>query len=374
MYFLTEKIKKLLVVTALCGSFYVSPAQAAYEKNYIGEMDTYTAVYEDTLVHLARKHGLGFVELRAANPMLDPWIPGADAKVILPKKNLLPDVPREGIVINLAEMRVYAYLNGDNAPYTYPIGIGREGLDTPMGKTKVTRKKDGPVWHPTKRMRDEDPELPAAVPPGPDNPLGTHAVYLGWPTYLIHGTTRPYGIGRRVSSGCMRMYPEDIIKFFDQVPVGTAVNVIHQPLKLAWIDNELYLEAHPNMEQAIRMEETGTTSNFKITDEEMAYIRNIAGEHQDLLNWPRIRDTVRDRAGYPVRIARYFDEDLAAAEDENDVSKEEAHDAEASESVIPIRKPENAEMKRQAEEGATNTSSSVQEHGDAKVIIVKAQP
>ncbi len=285
-----------------------SPAFAEYQKNYVGDMEVYTALYEDTLVHLARKNGLGFVEIRAANPMLDPWIPGAGAEVILPKRHLLPDAPREGLIINLPEMRIYGFLNGNDAPVTYPLGIGREGLDTPIGKTRIVRKKEKPTWRPTKRMRDEDPKLPAVVPPGPDNPLGSHALYLGWPTYAIHGTTRPYGIGRRVSSGCIRLYPENIIKLFEQVPIGTKVNVINQPIKVAWIGNELYLEAHPEMDQTMSMEENGEVSHQKLSDEYIAIINDKAGMYRDRLNWPRIRMAVAERKGYPVRIAKYFDE------------------------------------------------------------------
>lgn len=315
------------------GLFGATVSYAGYEKNYVGETETYTAVYEDTLVHLARKHNLGFVEVRAANPMLDPWIPGEGAEVVLPKRHLLPDAKREGLVINLPEMRVYAYVNGDEAPYTYPLGIGREGLDTPTGKTSITRKKEGPTWRPTQRMRDEDPELPASVPPGPDNPLGTHALYLGWPTYAIHGTNRPYGIGRRVSSGCIRMYPEHIKLFFEQISVGVKVNVIDQPIKVAWIGNELYLEAHPDMEQAIKMEESGAVEHQKMSNDDMALIVDKAGQYGDLLNWPRIRTVVRERKGYPVRIARYFDE--------SDVEQvEEVKQDSESIEVVPQPKPE----------------------------------
>jgi len=306
-------IKALKFGSVLAGSMAVFAgmsafeARAGYEKNYIGEMQNYSAVYEDTLVHLAREHDLGFVEIRAANPTLDPWIPGEGVNVILPKRHLLPDAAREGIVINLPEMRIYAYLNGDEAPYTYPIGVGREGLDTPTGKTSIVRKKEGPIWYPTQRMREADPELPAAVAPGPENPLGTHALYLGWPTYAMHGTNRPFGIGRRVSSGCIRLYPEDIAKFFGQVPVDTAVNVINQPIKVVWIGSELYLEAHPDLEQAIKMEEMGVVEQQKFTDEDMAFIIEKAGEHAERLNWPKIRNALRERKGFPVRIARYFD-------------------------------------------------------------------
>ena len=277
---------------------------AIYDKNYIGETVEYSAVFEDTFIHLARKNGLGFVEMRAANPKIDPWIPGEGTKLIIPSRHLLPDVKREGIVINLPEMRVYAFVNGDKAPSTYPIGIGREGLSTPTGKTEIVRKKDGPTWRPTPRMRKEDPELPESVPPGPDNPLGTHALYLGWPAYLIHGTNRPYGIGRRVSSGCIRLYPENIKMLFKEIEVGTEVNVINQPVKVAWIENELYLEVHPDLEQAILMEETGQVKHRDISDEDMKRITSAAGEFQDRLRWPTIRAAFRERKGYPLLIAR----------------------------------------------------------------------
>ncbi len=309
---------------------------ADYDKNYIGEMEMYKAEYEDTLIHLARDHGLGFVELRAANPKLDPWIPGDGAEVILPKRHLLPNAPRKGIVINLPEMRVYAYLNGDNAPYTYPLGIGREGLATPIGETSIVRKKDGPTWRPTPRMRREDPELPASVPPGPENPLGTHALYFGWPQYAMHGTNKPYGIGRRVSSGCIRMYPEDVKVFFEQVPVGTKVNVINQPIKVSWIDNELYLEAHPDMAQAIKMEEYGAVEQYEFSDDDMERIIDVAGKYYELLNWPRIRMALRERSGYPVRIARYFDEDVVqvGGDSERDV------EIEIEQTPMPKNKPD----------------------------------
>lgn len=284
--------------------FSAAPAFAEYKKNYIGEMQTYRAVYEDTLVHLARKFNLGFVELRAANPGLDPWIPGEGAEIILPTRHLLPDAPRKGIVINMPEMRVYSYLDSKEEPKTYAIGIGREGLETPFGKTTVVRKAEGPYWRPTPRMLREDPTLKPVVPPGPENPMGTHALYLGWPQYGIHGTNRPYGIGRRVSSGCIRMYPEAIIEFYNETPVGTQVNVINQPIKLAWIGNELFIEAHPDIEQAMRMEEVGSVEHQKMTEADMEQIIKIAGVHEDKLNWAKIRTAVRERKGYPIRIAR----------------------------------------------------------------------
>lgn len=287
---------------------------------------------------------MGFVEVRAANPDLDPWIPGDGAEVIIPSRHLLPDAPREGIVINLPEMRVYAYLNGDDAPSTFALGIGRDGLDTPIGETSIVRKAVDPTWRPTKRMREEDPELPAVVPPGPDNPLGTHALYLGWPTYAMHGTNRPYGIGRRVSSGCIRMYPESIKEFYELVPVGTKVNVVVQPIKVAWIDNELFLEAHPDLDQAFAMEESGEVQKQKLSEDDMKHIIEIAGEYEALLNWPRIRAALRERKGYPIRIAlRGSDE---SAEEQGATLEPEQNDeseSERDEGAVAVEKEKQSQ-------------------------------
>ncbi len=281
-----------------------APAQAAYDGAFIGEEKVYIAGAEDTLTHIARRFDLGFVELRAANPSMDPWIPGKGAEVFLPGRHLLPDAPRSGLVINLPEMRLYAFVNGNEAPLSFPLGIGREGLETPIGTTSVESKKVGPVWRPTPRMLREDPTLKPVVQPGPDNPLGTHAMYLGWPQYRIHGTNKPYGIGRRSSSGCLRLYPEDIISLYKVVPVGMKVTVVNQPIKLAWIDGVLYMEAHPDMDQALQMEETGEVYSAKMTTQDMAFIISAAGEFENKLDWATIRNAVRDRTGTPIIIAR----------------------------------------------------------------------
>ena len=281
-----------------------SPALAGYDKPYVGDMIEYDSRYEDTFVHLARDYNLGFTELRAANPYVDPWLPGSGTDLILPTRHLLPDAPRNGIVINVADMRLYAFINGDKAPFHTPIGVGREGLNTPLGTTKVVRKKEGPTWTPTERMRKEDPTLEPFYPPGPSNPLGTHALYLGWPTYALHGTHRPFGIGRRVSSGCIRLYPEKIIELYDIIPIGTEVTVVNQPIKVAWIDDELFLEANPTLEQSVAMEEMGEVPEEKISDDEMHMIVKTAGEYKDRLNWPTIRKALKERNGYPVAIAR----------------------------------------------------------------------
>lgn len=278
-----------------------------YSLPYVGDIQTYVTDYEDTLVKIARDHDLGFIELRAVNMDIDPWMPGDNVKITLPTRHILPDAPRKGIVINLPEMRVYLFKEDGSPPITHPIGVGREGLATPQGTTTVVRKKIGPTWRPTARMRAEKPELPEAVTPGPDNPLGTHALYLGWPEYAMHGTNRPFGIGRRVSSGCIRLYPEDIVTFYDKVEIGTLVRVVNQPIKAAWIDNTLYVEAHTSLDQADKMETDGVVESYEMTNEDMDLLLKVAGENVDKLDWHKIRQLIRERKGIPVAVGTRSD-------------------------------------------------------------------
>ena len=293
-----KALNTFLLFLVISASF---PAFAAYDKDYVGQPEVMRAVYEDTFVKIARKHGLGYVEMRAANPMVDPWIPGAGTEIILPKRHLIPNAPKDGIIINLPEMRLY-YFPKEGEPQTVPIGIGRDGLDTPEGTTKIVRKKEGPTWRPTERMRKEKPELPASVGPGPKNPLGTHALYLGWPQYLIHGTNKPYGIGRRVSSGCIRLYPEDIIDIFGKVPTGTPVHVVDQPVKAGWVGKEFYVEIHPLKEEADFLEDNLPLETTTLTEKDVAYILDKAGPVAEQLDWPEIRKAAAERAGYPVMV------------------------------------------------------------------------
>lgn len=281
----------------------VGPPAPVYDKPYVGNMETITAKYEDTLVQLARDNNLGFVELRAANPSVDPWLPGEGTKIILPKRHIFPDAPHEGLVINLPEMRIFAFTEKSKPPHTYPIGVGRVGLRTPSGETTIVRKKTGPNWYPTDRMKEDNPDLPDFIPAGPDNPLGSHALYLGWPEYALHGTNRPFGIGRRVSSGCIRLYPEGIIDLYERVDPGTKVTIVDQPVKAAWIGDTLYMEAHPRLDQADQIEQNGGIPDYKVGQAELDVITGKAGKYVFLLDWPVIRKAIRERAGMPVAIA-----------------------------------------------------------------------
>ena len=225
------------------------------KQSVFGEDQRIQTVYEDTLYDLARQYSLGSEELIRVNPKLDPWIPGADKTVLVPGRHILPTGPHKGIVINIAEHRLYFYPKpGRHMPQqviSYPISIGKMDWRTPLGVTRVIAKQKDPAWYPTKSVREEHAKdgdiLPARVPPGPDNPLGSRTLRLavGKGTYLIHGTNNPIAVGLAVTHGCIRMYPEDIEALYPLVPVGTPVLIMNEPVKVAWVNGELILEAHP---------------------------------------------------------------------------------------------------------------------------------
>src|SRR5450432_3356620 len=221
----------------------------------VGEDQTVETVYEDTLYDLARKLSLGSEELIRVNPGVDPWIPGAGKKLVVPGRHILPPGPREGIVVNLPEHRLYYFpkpkRGGPIEVITYPVSIGKMDWRTPLGVTHVIQKQKDPTWYPPESVRKEHAEagdpLPTSVPSGPDNPLGQFAMRLaaGNGTYLIHGTNNPIAVGLAVTHGCIRMYPIDVAALFPLIPVGTPVRLINEPVKVVWVDGELLLEAHP---------------------------------------------------------------------------------------------------------------------------------
>jgi L,D-transpeptidase ErfK/SrfK len=225
------------------------------DDSVVGEDQTVITVYEDTLYDLAAAYSLGSEELIRVNPKVDPWLPGGGKQLLVPGRHILPPGPREGIVVNLPEHRLYYYpKHKRGAPaevITYPVSIGKMDWRTPLGVTHVIQKQKDPTWYPPESVRKEheaagDP-IPARVPPGPDNPLGAYAMRLaaGKGTYLIHGTNNPIAVGLAVTHGCIRMYPDDVAQLFPLIPVGTPVRLINEPVKVAWVDGELLLEAHP---------------------------------------------------------------------------------------------------------------------------------
>jgi L,D-transpeptidase ErfK/SrfK len=299
-------------------------AHAAYDEPTIGRLESMRTSYEDTLINLAQKQRVGYAQLIAANPGVDPWVPGRSTKIILPNWHIIPDVERKGLVLNTGELRLYYFPSDGSEPKTFPIGIGREGLFTPKGSTTVTRKQADPIWRPTPRMRLEDPELPAEVRKGPDNPLGAYALYMGWPSYLIHGTNKPKAIGRRASSGCIRMYDNEIEWLFHNVPVGTKVTSIDQPVKMAWIDGVFFIEAEPNDLQIDEIEYQNRQITVDVPDGIIAEVRRKAGDKVAMLDWEKVRNVLIERTGVPTNVTtKSVNVQIEAADGSTEVSSVE---------------------------------------------------
>jgi L,D-transpeptidase ErfK/SrfK len=243
---------RIILIAIIIILFFGSSVDAevySIDKNntVIGANITYTVKDNESLIEIARKFDLGYNEIADLNSDLDPFIPGAGKSVEIPTSWVLPDVASyDGIVINLSEMRLYYFFRKKKSLLvrTFPIGIGSEGTNTPLGNFRVIQKIVSPSWYIPESIRKGKPTLPKVVPPGPNNPLGSHALRLSLGTILIHGTNRPYGVGRRVSHGCIRLYPEDIPKLFQLVPNGTKVTIVNQPVKIGLRNNEVYIEAH----------------------------------------------------------------------------------------------------------------------------------
>lgn len=219
----------------------------------VGKLQHIKTKKSDTFVSLARKYDVGYRDLREANPNVDPWLPGDGTPLVIPTEYVLPNVPRKGIVINLPEMRIY-YFPPKGSKYagkvfTFPVGIGRQGWATPVTHTHVAQKIPHPTWTPPASIKAEHAKkgepLPDVVAAGPNNPLGQYALRLGLPSYLIHGTNKPAGIGMHVSHGCIRLFPEDISTLFAMVSKGTPVNIVSEPYKVGWQGNTLMMEVHP---------------------------------------------------------------------------------------------------------------------------------
>lgn len=278
------------------------PAAAAPREDMIGIPTTYITREPDTLLDIARDYDLGYVETRAANPGVDPWLPGAAKALRLPTQHLLPQAPRHGIVINLPELRLY-YFPARGEPRSFPIGIGGEGKETPTGRTQIVAKRIHPTWIPTKSERAEKPDLPPVVAPGPDNPMGDYALYLGWSGYAIHGTDKPDSIGRRDSHGCIRLYPRDIEALYRAASIGTIVTVVNQPAKAGWSGGELYLEVHPNEADADALEAEGAPRSPLAIDAD-ALVLKAAGRAAARLDWYAIHRAELRRDGIPVVVTR----------------------------------------------------------------------
>ena len=272
------------------------------EQSVIGAPQVVFTRGQDTLPDLAREYGLGFDELVEANPGVSPWLPGDGTPILLPTQYVLPDAPREGVVLNIANKRLFYFPDpADGEPqkvFTYPIGIGRVGWETPLGSTRVIAKATDPAWYVPASVRREHAEmgdpLPSVVPPGPDNPLGAHVLKLDMPGYLIHGTNQPYGVGMRVSHGCVRLYPENIELLYSFVDIGEQVMIVNEPYLLGTLDGEVYFEAHEPLE------------DDTLTSDER--LDGLLAEHEASLNRPaknHIRSVASAASGVPARVYSY---------------------------------------------------------------------
>jgi len=264
----------------------------------IGTVQHYTVREEDNLYAIARRFDIGIVELLAANPGVDPWEPEAGTRLTITTAHVLPPVPHKGVVLNLSELRLFYFVD-EHTVMTFPIGIGREGWQTPLGTTKILRKRVHPIWTPPPSIRAADPSLPASFPPGPNNPLGNYALDTGWYGVLIHGTNRPYGIGKRSSHGCIRLYPEDIEALFKAVEVDTPVMVVDMPYKLGWQGDSLFLEVTPTQSQTDVIAEYHKPRPADLPKIHDA-IRNIAGDAD--IDWYSVDKAASEHSGIPVAI------------------------------------------------------------------------
>ncbi len=257
----------------------------------------------DTLLDVARLYDIGQEEILHANPKVDRWLPRPNTKVLIPSLHVLPRAERKGIVLNLPEMRLY-YFRTDTSPptlVTYPVSVGRMDWTTPLGTTKIVAKERDPSWTPPATVKAEHAAegdyLPDVVPPGPNNPLGRFALRLGVPGYLLHGTNKPYGVGMRVSHGCIRLYPEDIEELFDRVPIGTPVQIVNQPIKLGWVGDLLFIEVHAPLEEDNAGTEELMRQAVDLISAEIAN-RPTAIDGSDLSK------AVEEQTGIPVLISR----------------------------------------------------------------------
>jgi L,D-transpeptidase ErfK/SrfK len=306
-----KTLASLAALSTLAALFWAIPARPdtmflpANGDTVVGSLGVTTSEYEDTLLDIGLAYDQGYGEMRLANPKVDPWIPGADTEVVIPSQYILPQAPPEGLVINVPEMRLYYYPKAKpgepRVVITHPVSVGRQDWKTPQGMTRIVAKTLNPAWYPPASIRKEhaadgDP-LPKMVPPGPDNPLGRYALRLGHDGYLIHGTNKPFGIGMRVTHGCLRLYPKDIEQLFGEVSVGTPVRIVNQPFKIGWLGGGLYLETHPPLDEDVAAFHDGFTQVVGLVTE-------ATRDALHAVDWDGLQEAVSDRKGIPVLITR----------------------------------------------------------------------
>lgn len=270
----------------------------------IGNLQKTQVKQSESLLEIARQFDLGRTEIEIANPSVDLWLPKPEQDVLLPTQFLLPRSPREGIVLNLPEMRLYHFRRENvglpDSIATHPVSIGQHEWRTPLGATEVVKKRKNPVWIPPESIKleaeQEGRPLPDIVPAGPSNPLGDYALNLAIPSYLLHGTNRPLGIGMRVTHGCVRLYPEDIQSLYYATAVGTPVTIVNQPVKLGWSESDLYIEVHPPLREF-------HMSDGLLLEIAAALLRRELQTRTVKVQSSLLRQVVARKDGVPVRLS-----------------------------------------------------------------------
>lgn len=306
-------IFNLVAVSSIRADTWVLPP---HDVDIFGQIRTTHASREETLLDIARQYDIGQIEILLANPAIDRWLPEDGAKIVLPSRYIIPHADRKGLVLNLPEMRIYYFpesVKGEKPMViTHPVGIGRMDWITPLGVSKIVEKKKDPTWIPPKslqmdRIANGEQPYPSVVPPGPTNPLGKHAMRLSISggSYLIHGTIKPFGVGMRVSAGCVRMYPEDIEALFDKIPLGTQVQVVNQPIKLGWLLDSLFIELHPPLEEDEEKYANYKQMTISTINDFLALKSSKKNITEDFeIDQEALRKAIIEKNGMPVLISR----------------------------------------------------------------------
>lgn len=319
-----------LLASPSFATVYNLPAKASdtVVAEYPNEIAVTRAEHDETLLDVARRFSLGQVEVVRLNQELDRWLVKKGQIVTLPNKRILPDTPHNGIVLNIAEYRMYYYPNNGKV-YSFAHGVGRQDWKTPLGRTTIQKKVKDPVWRPPESIRREHAAmgdfLPEVVPAGIHNPLGLYALYLNLPgDYRIHGTDidKIYGIGMQITHGCVRMYPEDIEQLFHMVDVGTPVHIVKQPIKVGWLDNVLYVESHPDLEG----EETTLEQRLATT---LALIQKANNYELPEFDQTALKEALEKQTGNPTPVY----ERILTPEEEAELA---AHAAEEISQPVPV--------------------------------------
>lgn len=284
--------------------FVLAPGQ-----DVVGALQVVKVRKGETLSDIGRRFNVGLGEMTRANPDVDPWIPKPGTPVVVPTQYVLPDAPHQGIVVNLAAMRLFYFpphkRGKPQVLITHPVGIGRQGWKTPQGVTRVLWHEKEPVWHVppsiiAEHLKDGD-KLPRVMGPGPDNPLGDYALHLGWPGYLIHGTNKPVSVGLRVSHGCVHLFPEDIAQIFKMVPNGTEVRVVNEPYVFGWQDGRLYIQSSGPLEDDKRP--WSKQSRRLLAPTLTRAQRSELKQHHEKIDWGRVAQLVAGPVGVPVPVS-----------------------------------------------------------------------